>query len=720
MTEKNIVVEANRLFKEGRYIQAYSLFKEAAALYGSESYDFSAQACLRRDADAFNDQTVTDTSGSSLNDHFDHIYVVNLEESVEDRLKVCHHLTQSGVSYELFTAVNGYKGRANRLWKTYQTRPLGALKRFSYLNQREIKRNKKFIESAGAVGYICTYLEVLRDAKRRGFRKFLIFEDDVLLSKGFEERFQKFISSTGDDWKVVQLGASQYNWDSVDDDQALTDGFYFPRQMHTCGSFAIAFDSSVVDELIELESCFEAPFDHAPMWALYEKYLGKCYVAYPNLVMPDVGESTIRESRCQYAHGRRMKWQVENFPYPLKKLKLGLVIRARDNLRCLSPLNKLELPFQLSVFYLSSDGLRPVHNAESVPVGDLVDNNRDLAELEFPACDRYAEVLDGYPVSERDLVMFLESQVTGTCNRPEFLRAFTPKVAQLHKGRVSVVIPTYSRPTNLRYALESVASQDYLDKEIIVVSDNGNGSEYSEQTEAMIQQVQRAFPSVDIHYIKHSCNRNGAAARNTGILAASGEFIAFLDDDDIYLQGRLEKSVNELKGARADISGVYCGFLGWNSPTNDPSRYVTDGLEELILTLDFKKHYLHTNTATYRTSAVRYINGFDESYPRHQDLEFNLRFATDFKFGVVKEALVRLNPEPSEISNKLFGLKLLDVKTKFLAEFSGLVSRYNAEQIYNRHWGEVRRYILNEDAFMGELKERFHDGFSQVLLSLKG
>lgn len=719
VSEQGVVVEANRLFKNKRYGQAYSLFKKAAVLYGSDSYDFSAQVCLQRDAGTYRAYGNETSVGSSLNTHFDHIYVVNLESAVENRLKVCQHLNERGVSYDLFEGVNGYKGRANRLWKNYQAKPVGSLKKFDYLNEREIKRRKKFIESAGAIGYICTYLEILRDAKGRGFKKFLILEDDILLCDGFEKRFQSFMSSIGSDWKIVQLGASQYHWDSVEEDEALTSGFYSPRQLHTCGSFAIAFDSSILDELIELESCFEAPFDHAPMWALYEKYLGKCYVAYPNLVMPDVGESTIRGRRCQYTHGLRMKWRVENFPYPQKKVKLGLIIRTKENLKYLSPLGKLKLPFQLSVFCVSSDGLRPVHNIESVPEGDLADCLKELMALELPACDRYAVVMDDYPVSERDLVSFLESQVSGSCDGPESLRAFSPKIKEEKEGWVSVVIPTYSRPANLRNALESVASQSYLNKEIIVVSDNGDDSEYNEQTEAVIQQIQSVFPLVDIRYIRHSVNRNGAAARNTGILASKGEFIAFLDDDDVYLPGRLEKSVNQLKASRADIGGVYCGFLGWNSPSNDPARYVTESLDELILTLDFKKHYLHTNTATYRASAVRHINGFDESYPRHQDLEFNLRFIADFNFGVVKEALVRLNPEPSEISNKLFGLKLLDVKTKFLSEFDDLVSRFNSSEIYHRHWSEARRYIVNEDAFLGELKERLHDGFSQVLVSLK-
>ncbi|WP_438883286.1 hypothetical protein, partial [Bacillus cereus group sp. Bce013] len=75
-----------------------------------------------------------------------------------------------------------------------------------------------------------------------------------------------------------------------------------------------------------------------------------------------------------------------------------------------------------------------------------------------------------------------------------------------------------------------------------------------------------------------------------------------------------------------DVGAVYCGFLGWNSSENDLHRYKEGDLTLDILMLDYKNHYLHTNTATYKRHVVLSINGFDESYHRHQDLEFNLRF----------------------------------------------------------------------------------------------
>ena len=125
------------------------------------------------------------------------------------------------------------------------------------------------------------------------------------------------------------------------------------------------------------------------------------------------------------------------------------------------------------------------------------------------------------------------------------------------------------------------------------------------------------FPNVNIKFIEHWENRNGAAARNTGFLASTGVYICYLDDDDIYLPGRLTKTVDSLSIQDDHIGAVYCGFLGWNSPTNDINCYAEGNLTKEILLLDYFKYYVHTNTVTYRRSAVTALNGYDESYKRH-------------------------------------------------------------------------------------------------------
>ena len=97
------------------------------------------------------------------------------------------------------------------------------------------------------------------------------------------------------------------------------------------------------------------------------------------------------------------------------------------------------------------------------------------------------------------------------------------------KIKVSVIITTYKRADMLSRAINSVLNQTYKNIEVIVVDDNGNGSEYRLKTEIIMNK----YSQIDnLKYIKHKENKNGSAARNTGIREATGDIICFLDDDD--------------------------------------------------------------------------------------------------------------------------------------------------------------------------------------------
>lgn len=117
---------------------------------------------------------------------------------------------------------------------------------------------------------------------------------------------------------------------------------------------------------------------------------------------------------------------------------------------------------------------------------------------------------------------------------------------------VSVIIPTYKGSSALNRAIDSVLCQSYKEIEIIVVDDNDPTSDERKNTEALMS---RYIGDKRIRYIKHQRNSNGAVARNTGITAATGKYIAFLDDDDYYLPNRIEKSVRYLETNR-DAVGV--------------------------------------------------------------------------------------------------------------------------------------------------------------------
>jgi glycosyltransferase involved in cell wall biosynthesis len=113
---------------------------------------------------------------------------------------------------------------------------------------------------------------------------------------------------------------------------------------------------------------------------------------------------------------------------------------------------------------------------------------------------------------------------------------------------VSVVIPTHFRNEQLAAAIRSVSDQTYSPLEVIVVDDSGE------------RHAEPVCEGGDVTYIAHARNRGGNPARNTGIEAASGEYVQLLDDDDELAPEKIEKQV-ELLQTSDDVGVVYCGLV---------------------------------------------------------------------------------------------------------------------------------------------------------------
>jgi len=123
--------------------------------------------------------------------------------------------------------------------------------------------------------------------------------------------------------------------------------------------------------------------------------------------------------------------------------------------------------------------------------------------------------------------------------------------------KVSVIIPSYGRPHLLKRAIKSVLDQTFQNFEIIVIDDNDPG-EYKNKTKKIIE----SFNDKGIRYIPHKKNKGNNAARNTGLNYANGEYIAFLDNDDVFLPKKLEEHVSILDKSDNDVVLTYAQHLG--------------------------------------------------------------------------------------------------------------------------------------------------------------
>ncbi|QLH76898.1 glycosyltransferase family 2 protein [Halosimplex rubrum] len=187
---------------------------------------------------------------------------------------------------------------------------------------------------------------------------------------------------------------------------------------------------------------------------------------------------------------------------------------------------------------------------------------------------------------------------------------------------VSIVIPVYNREDTIVRCIDSALSQTYDNIEIIVVDDAS--------TDRTVECIRSTY-SDDLYLIEHTRNRGGSAARNTGIDEASGEYIALLDSDDAWRPEKVEHQVKILSSRSDKYAGIYCGteYVSQDPFTTliknlaiSPSTDKSCTIEEI---LSLQTTLGGASTILVRRSVVNKINGFDEDFTRHQDLEFLIR-----------------------------------------------------------------------------------------------
>lgn len=120
-------------------------------------------------------------------------------------------------------------------------------------------------------------------------------------------------------------------------------------------------------------------------------------------------------------------------------------------------------------------------------------------------------------------------------------------------GLVSTIVPVFNRPLQLRHAVESVLAQDYHPLEVIIVDDGS-----TDDTPAAARALAAAYPDV-VHVLTQE-NAGPGAARERGRLSAQGEFIQYLDSDDVLLPGKFRVQVTLLRNDEAAVAayGLTC------------------------------------------------------------------------------------------------------------------------------------------------------------------
>lgn len=218
---------------------------------------------------------------------------------------------------------------------------------------------------------------------------------------------------------------------------------------------------------------------------------------------------------------------------------------------------------------------------------------------------------------------------------------------------VSAIIVTYNRAAFLKEAIDSVLAQTYFQKnpgdwELLVIDDGSNDG-----TRELVESYCQRSENIRYHYTEH---RGVSPARNLGLNLAQGEFIAFLDSDDLWLKEKIQVQLSYLKafpeamfclteeiwirhGRRVNQARKHQKYSGW----------VLDKVLPLCL--------LSLSSAMFRRRMFDEIGQFDESLPVCEDYDLGIRIALRYPYHFLPSPLIiKRGGHPDQLSRKYWGM----------------------------------------------------------------
>lgn len=274
---------------------------------------------------------------------------------------------------------------------------------------------------------------------------------------------------------------------------------------------------------------------------------------------------------------------------------------------------------------------------------------------------------------------------------------------------VSVVIPTYKRIDTLPRAIDSVLNQTFGNLEVLIVDDNIPGSEFSRQVVKLIKDYSERDSRVK--YVGQKEHFNGAMARNVGVYASRGEYIAFLDDDDEWLPDKLKKQVDILDREKmvGGVSCLYTIFLAGK----EIRRCASYSDVNLQLNVLLRRVAIYTSTFICRKNLFLEAGGFDINLGRHQDLQMFIDFMNYGKIKPINEHLVAIYADSGQ--NRPDVEKLISVKKFFFESISDSMQKYDdnwRRRIVNAHRFEIVVAAVRCNRYLLALKYLLMVGFS--------
>ena len=193
---------------------------------------------------------------------------------------------------------------------------------------------------------------------------------------------------------------------------------------------------------------------------------------------------------------------------------------------------------------------------------------------------------------------------------------------------ISVVLPAYNASRYFRDTLDSVLSQTYQNLEVIVVDDGST----DDTLQILLEYGNK------VHIVRQE-NKGSAAACNAGVAVAQGEWIAFLDADDVWLPKKLAQQIEYCGNAAISHTDSICfgDALPYDIQRSSfEPLYSGKVLKNLLI-----RNFITKSTVLMRRQVFEDVSGFDPSYIAVEDWPFFLKICAKYELGYLPEALVR-------------------------------------------------------------------------------
>ncbi len=207
----------------------------------------------------------------------------------------------------------------------------------------------------------------------------------------------------------------------------------------------------------------------------------------------------------------------------------------------------------------------------------------------------------------------------------------------MNQSLVSVILPTYNRAYLLLETIRSILDQDYKNIELIIVDDGS-----TDNTSDVIKENK----DNRIVYLKKQ-NRGPASARNFGIKRARGKYIAFCDDDDIFLPGKLKHQINFLE---KNSYLAFCYTNGIIVQNGKHTKFIPKLTQNTLSDILFENSQILTPSVVVKTKIIKNLGGFNESIPFCEDYDLWLRIARKYKFDFIDKIYVEITKNSISIS----------------------------------------------------------------------